>query len=134
MKILLDEQLSSDLVVYFPSSFQVFMPNDLGWSGFKNGMLREKMNERNFDFLITADKNMSFQQNFNKINYTIILFDTPSLTWEYQSLFVEKTNKFLLNMPNPLPKLIWINIEGFASDKKILAIHKFLAPNEILFL
>ena len=42
MKILLDEQLSTDLIHYFPTSFQVFTPNDLGWSGFKNGMLREK--------------------------------------------------------------------------------------------
>lgn len=134
MKILLDEQLSSDLVVYFPSSFQVFMPNDLGWSGYSNGKLREKLNERNFDFLVSADKNIPFQQNFSKMNYTFIQLDTPSLEWEDQLFFVNKIIKFLSNPPNPLPKLLWLNAQGFASHKKMEAIYKILPPDQILFL
>ena len=62
MKILLDEQLSSDLLFYFPSSFQIFTLAELGWSGLTNGILREKLNEHNYQFLISADKNMPFQQ------------------------------------------------------------------------
>ncbi len=134
MKILLDEQLSSDLIHYFPSPFQVFTPNDLGWSGFQNGVLREKLNERNFQFLISADKNMPFQQNFSKMNYTVISLDTPSMEWENQVLFVEKLLKFLSNLPNPLPKLVWVNIDGFAATEKIQAIQKILPLNEILFI
>ena len=90
MKILLDEQLSTDLLLYFPSSFQVFMPKDLGWSGYSNGKLREKLNERKFSFLVSADKNIPFQQNFSKMNYTFIQLDTPSLEWEDQLFFVDK--------------------------------------------
>ena len=123
MKILLDEQLSTDLMPYFPSSFQVFMPKDLGWSGYSNGLLREKLNERNFNFLVSADKNIPFQQNFNKMNYTLIALDTPSLEWEAQLFFIQKINKFLVNLPNPLPKLVWLNVEGFASNKKMVAIY-----------
>lgn len=134
MKILLDEQLSSNLLLYFPSSFQVFMPHELGWSGFQNGMLRENLNERNFQFLISADKNMPFQQNFNKMNYSVILLDTPTMEWKNQLLFIEKVTKFLSNLPNPLPKLVWVNIEGFAAVEKIQAIQKVLPPDQIIFI
>ncbi len=134
MKILLDEQLSSDLVLYFPSSFQVFMPRELGWSGLQNGNLREKLNERNFQFLISADKNMPFQQNFNKMNYSVILLDTPTMDPEHQILFAGKLTKFLSNLPNPLPQLVWVNIEGFAAIDKIQAIQKILPIDQILFI
>lgn len=134
MKILLDEQLSSDLILYLPASFQIFMPRELGWSGFTNGVLREKLNECNFQFLISADKNMPFQQNFNKMNYTVILLDTPSIDPEIQLLFVEKVTQFLSNSPNPLPKLVWVNIEGFAAVEKIQAIQKVLTADQILFI
>ena len=134
MKILLDEQLSSDLLLHFPSSFQIFVPKELGWSGYQNGLLREKLNERNFQFLISADKNMPFQQNFNKMNYTVILLDTPSMEWENQMLFIEKVTKFLLTLPNPLPKLVWVNIEDFAAIEKIQAIQKLLPPDQLLFI
>ncbi len=95
MKILLDEQLSSNLLFYFPSYFQAFMPHELGWSGMQNGILREKLNERDFQFLISADKKMPFQQNFSKMNYTVILLDTPTMEEKNQLLFIEKTIKFL---------------------------------------
>ena len=134
MKILLDEQLSSNLLLYFPSSFQVFMPHELGWSGFQNGMLRENLNERNFQFLISADKNMPFQQNFNKMNYSVILLDIPTMEEANQILFIEKTVKFLSNLPNPLPKLVWINLEGFAVIEKIQTIQNILSPDQILFI
>ena len=87
MKILLDEQLSSDLILYLPPSYQIFMPRELGWSGYSNGLLREKLNERNFQFLISADKNMPFQQNFSKMNYAVILLDTPNMELESQLFF-----------------------------------------------
>ncbi len=134
MKILLDEQLSTDLIPYFPSSFQVFMPKDLGWSGYSNGLLREKLNERKFSFLVSADKNIPFQQNFNKMNYTFIQLDTPSLEWDDQIFFVNKTIQFLSNLPDPLPKLLWLNVEGFASFKKMEVIYKILPPDQILFM
>ncbi len=134
MKLLLDEQLSTDLVHYFPSSLQVFMPKDLDWSGYSNGLLREKLNERKFNFLVSADKNIPFQQNFSKMNYTFIQLDTPSLEWEDQIFFVNKILKFLSNPPNPLPKLLWLNVEGFASIKKMEAIYKILPPDQIMFM
>ena len=134
MKILLDEQLSSDLILYLPHSYQIFMPRELGWSGYSNGLLREKLNERNFQFLISADKNMPFQQNFSKMNYAVILLDTPNMELESQLLFVEKVSKFLLNLPTPLPKLIWVNIEDFTAVEKIQSIQNVLQSDEILFI
>lgn len=59
MKILLDEQLHVDLKPSL-SSFNVFEPKDFDWDGLKNGELREKLNENDFIFFVSADKNLPF--------------------------------------------------------------------------
>ena len=68
MKLLLDEQLDVSIK---PQLFgiEVFTVRDMGWLGLKNGELREKLNENDFQFFLTADKNLPFQQNFEKINF-----------------------------------------------------------------
>ena len=103
MKTLLDEQLDRRLKENLPD-LEVFVLNDFGWLGLRNGQIREKLNEHQFQFLITADKNMPFQQHLGKMNFTLILLDTPSLLWPIQELFVPKL-KILLNHP-PVMKSI----------------------------
>ena len=95
MKILLDEQVNKIIKSALIADFQVFRLRDLDWLGYQNGLLREKMNENKFTFLITSDKNMPFQQNFKKINFTIILMDTPTTSRIHQSLFIDKILKAL---------------------------------------
>lgn len=133
MKILLDEQLHVDLKPSL-SFFNVFEPKDFDWDGLKNGELREKLNENNFVFFVSADKNLPFQQNLSKINFTVILLDTPTLQWAHLSLFVHKISEVLLNPPLVLPKLIHISIEGFHNKKLIENLKKLLPPDQILFL
>ena len=82
MKLLLDEQLDISIKSRL-SGIEVFTLRDMAWIGLKNGELREKMNENGFHFFVTADKNLPFQQNFEKINFTILLFDTPAMRWRY---------------------------------------------------
>jgi hypothetical protein len=93
MKIFLDEQLHVNLKIYL-SSFNVFEPKDFDWQGLKNGELREKLNDKKFDIFITTDKNIPFQQNFQKINFCIFLIDVPTSKWEHLSLFVPKIQRF----------------------------------------
>jgi hypothetical protein len=133
MKILLDEQLHVDLKPSL-SFFNVFEPKDFDWDGLKNGELREKLNENNFVFFISADKNLPFQQNLNKINFTVILLDTPTLQWAHLSLFVHKIREVLSNPPLILPKLIHVSIEGFHNKKLIANLKKLLPPDQILFI
>ena len=133
MKILLDEQLHVDLKPSL-SFFNVYEPKDFDWDGLKNGELREKLNENNFVFFVSADKNLPFQQNLSKINFTVILLDTPTLQWAHLSLFVHKIREVLLNPPLVLPKLIHLSIEGFHNKKLIENLKNLLPPDQILFL
>jgi hypothetical protein len=134
MKILLDEQVNKKIKSALMADFKVFRLKDLGWLGYQNGLLREKLNENEFTFLITCDKNMPFQQNFSKINFTIILMDTPSTSRIDQSLFIDKIREIVSNPPTVLPKLIHLSIEGFDNKKLIASLKKLLPPDQILFI
>lgn len=134
MKTLLDEQIHKKIQLALINDFQVFRLKDLGWLGYQNGVLREKLNENEFTFLITSDKNLSFQQNFDKMNFTIILLDTPTNALGHQSLFIDKIREVLLNPPLVLPKLIHLSIKGFHNKKLIENLKKLLPPDQILFI
>jgi predicted nuclease of predicted toxin-antitoxin system len=72
MKLLLDENLPKRLKSDFPNH-QIFTVRDMGWNGKKNGELMKLLIENNFDALITFDKNLQFQQNFEKYQLPVIL-------------------------------------------------------------
>ena len=133
MKLLLDEQLDINIKSQL-KGIDVFSVRDMGWLGLKNGELRDKLNENNFQLFLTADKNLPFQQNFDKINFTIFLFDTPAMRWRYQQLFIAPIQTFLDNMPHPLPKLVHFSITEVSKGQKKEALKTRLPNNQILFL
>ena len=133
MKLLLDEQLDINIKSQL-KGIEVFSVRDMGWLGLKNGELRDKLNENNFHLFLTADKNLPFQQNFDKINFTILLFDTPAMRWRYQQLFIAPIQTFLDNMPHPLPKLVHFSITEVSKGQKKEALKTRLPNNQILFL
>jgi hypothetical protein len=133
MKIFLDEQLHVNLKIYL-SSFNVFEPKDFDWQGLKNGELREKLNDKKFDIFITTDKNIPFQQNFQKINFCIFLIDVPTSKWEHLSLFVPKIQSLLQNLPPLLPKLIVITLNDISPLRKNEALKILLPSDQILFI
>ena len=134
MKILLDEQTNKIIKSSLVADFQIFRLKDLNWLGYQNGVLRELLNENEFTFLITCDKNMPFQQNFSKINFTIILLDTPSTSRDHQSLFIDKIREIASNPPLTMPKLIHLSIEEFHNEKLIANLKNLLPPDQILFI
>ena len=76
MKILLDENLDYRLKFHL-SALEVFMLAEMGWSGLKNGTLIERLIKSEFDFFLTADKNLWYQQNeikliFHKVSVIIL--------------------------------------------------------------
>ena len=133
MKIFLDEQLHINLKIYL-SAFNVFEPKDFAWQGLKNGELREKLNDKKFDIFITADKNIPFQQNFQKINFCIFLIDTPTSKWEHLSLFVPKIQGLLQRLPQPLPKLIVITLDNISPLRKKESFKALLPSDQIVFI
>ena len=80
MKLLLDENLPKRLKSDFPNH-QVFTVRDMGWNGKKNGALMKLLIENNFDALITFDKNLQFQQNFEKYQLPVLVLNASDNTY-----------------------------------------------------
>jgi hypothetical protein len=133
MKVLLDEQIDFRMKATL-RGFSVQTLHDVGWIGLKNGALREMLNANGFDLFITADKNLPFQQNFSKINFTLVLLDLPTLLWQHQQLFVPSITSLLKNPPSPLPIVVHIGLQGLSKGRKINALKKLLPPSDILFI
>ncbi|MBC7774542.1 MAG: DUF5615 family PIN-like protein [Phycisphaerae bacterium] len=72
MRLLLDENLPMRLRKELPGH-EAFTVNYMGWSGKKNGELLALMLQEGFEVLITFDKNLQFQQNFDKYPITVIV-------------------------------------------------------------
>jgi predicted nuclease of predicted toxin-antitoxin system len=73
MKILLDESLPRKLKDDFGTEHEVYTLRDKGWLGQKNGALLKLMVEDGFDFLVTVDRNLSYQQNLEQLPLTIFV-------------------------------------------------------------
>ena len=67
MKILLDESLPKQLKADFGVDFVVKTVRDMGWLGKKNGELLGLIVFNGFDFFVTIDKNLRYQQNLDRI-------------------------------------------------------------------
>ena len=77
MKLLLDEnlprRLKNDL-----ADHEVLTVREAGWNGLKNGELLKRMIDENFDALLTFDKNLENQQNFETYPVTVLLLIAES--------------------------------------------------------
>jgi predicted nuclease of predicted toxin-antitoxin system len=91
MKLLLDENLPKRLKSDFPDH-QIFTVRDMGWNGKKNGELMILLIENNFDALITFDKNLQFQQNFEKYQFPVIVLNASDNTYLTLQQLASKIN------------------------------------------
>ena len=73
MKLLLDEQVPRRLAQEFPENYSVKTVQEMGWASERNGALLKLAADEGFDVLITADKNMEYQQNSNSLPLTVIV-------------------------------------------------------------
>ena len=71
MRILLDESLPSELKLEIPGH-NVSTVQEMGWSGVKNGELLVRATAQ-FDFFITADQNLRYQQNLSTLPIAIVV-------------------------------------------------------------
>ncbi len=83
MRLLLDENLPKRLKTDF-ADHEIYTVRDKGWNGVKNGQLLQLMTENGFHALLTFDKNLQHQQNFQK--YTIAVFVLSALNNTYPEL------------------------------------------------
>lgn len=74
MKILLDE-CTPHVLKRLLTEVQITTVQDLGWTGITNGSLLQ-LAEEQFDFLITSDQNLRYQQNLANRQLAIIQLPT----------------------------------------------------------
>lgn len=90
MKILLDENLPKQLKANFGPDYDVKTVRDMGWLGKKNGELLGLIVFNGFDFFVTIDKNLRYQQNLDRIELIIFLLLAINNRRETLQVFVEK--------------------------------------------
>jgi predicted nuclease of predicted toxin-antitoxin system len=93
MKLLLDENLHKSIKQLL-AEYDVFTVQEMGWASKKNGELLRLMIKNGFDVLITADKNLRHQQNFQQHNVSVILLSVKSLALENLYLSFQNSKKF----------------------------------------
>jgi predicted nuclease of predicted toxin-antitoxin system len=79
MKLLLDENLPKKLKMDL-RPHEVYTTFEKGWSGVTNGSLLRKLVEEGFDALLTFDKNLSHQQNFQTYPISVIVLNASDNT------------------------------------------------------
>src|SRR4051812_40724504 len=94
MKLLLDENLPKRLMQDFPDH-EMFTVRDMGWNGIKNGALMQLMLDHHFDALLTFDKNLQYQQNFQKFTLTVIVISAQINRYEELTMLSPKVNALL---------------------------------------
>jgi hypothetical protein len=90
MKIILDESVPQKLRLLIEGSHEVITTWFQGWSGLKNGALLTAAEEAGFDLFITADQELTYQQNWtgrkiallvlSKNNWGVVKGNIPEIT------------------------------------------------------
>ncbi len=76
MRILLDECLPRKLKMHLLPHEALTAP-EMGWAGVKNGRLL-RLAETRFDVFLTADRNLSYQQDLSTYQLQVVVLVTPS--------------------------------------------------------
>lgn len=109
MKLLLDEQMPRKIARYFQGNVTVDHVQLLGWSGIKNGELLKLAASEGYCALISADKNMSYQQNENQLPLSVVVLEVLRLRIEYLAPL----------LPEAMEKLSEVNEPKFIRIKEI---------------
>lgn len=73
MKLLLDEQVPARLAREFPENYDVLTVQTMGWASTKNGELLKLAAAEGFVALLSADKNMEYQQSSKELAIAVIV-------------------------------------------------------------
>ncbi len=95
MKVLLDENIPRKLKYRFSEQHEVLTVPDMGWTGIKNDDLLKRMKTKGFRVLLSLDKNMSHQQNLEKLNISLIVLDTKDSLYSTVLELVPKIEELL---------------------------------------
>jgi hypothetical protein len=75
----------------------VFTVQEKGWSSTKNSELL-RLAEKEFDVLVTADRNLEYQQNLSLFDIAVIVFVVPNNRLETLQPLMPKLHEVLKTM------------------------------------
>ena len=109
MRLLLDENLPKRLKLDFPEH-EIYTVRDKGWNGIKNGDLLSLLISDNFDALLTFDKNLQHQQNFQKYTITVFVLAAKLNSYEELTKLTPQIKNHFRQLPLPVgPIIIQLN-------------------------
>ncbi|HLM03188.1 MAG TPA: DUF5615 family PIN-like protein [Pyrinomonadaceae bacterium] len=100
MKLLLDENLPKRLRNDF-LEHEIYTVRDKGWNSRKNGELLQLMLAENFNVLLTFDRNLEHQQNFDKYPISVFVLIAENNTYPVLRGLVESIKS---ELEKPLSK------------------------------
>jgi len=105
MKLLLDEnlprQLKKDL-----ADHMAYTAVEMGWNGKDNGELLSLLIENNFEVLLTGDKNLQHQQNFQAYPIPVLVLNALFINYPSLKPLVPKILEALETELPPGPTII----------------------------
>lgn len=101
MKLLLDENIPRQLKRDIVDHHEVFTVREKRWNGKLNGALLTLMLAEGFEALVTADKNLQHQQNFNKYPIPVLVLHTYRITYkDFRPLVPRLLKPLKTDLPN----------------------------------
>lgn len=94
-KVLLDENLPLKLKYRLQDVCEIYTVNDKGWNALENGELINAMQGDGFDYLLTSDKNLQYQQNLTNYSIGFIVLNVTNNNYETILPLVPKIKKIL---------------------------------------
>ena len=110
--ILLDENLPVPLKNDFSDNFEVITVYDKGWQSKQNGELLQAIEDEGVDFLMTADRNLEYQQNLDQYNLRLIVLITYDNRYKTLKDKVPIIEEVLLSKESTEGKVIKIDLRN----------------------
>ncbi len=90
-----DESLPVKVKYRLQDICEIYTVNDKGWNALENGDLINAMEKHQFDYLITPDKNLQYQQNLTKYSIGFIVLNVNDNNYETIFHLIERIKKTL---------------------------------------
>ncbi|MDQ3682207.1 MAG: hypothetical protein M3352_03925, partial [Bacteroidota bacterium] len=94
-RVLLDENLPVKIKYRLQDVCEIYSVNDKGWNALENGDLINAMEKSAFDYLITSDRNLQYQQNLDKYSIGFIVLNVMDNNYETILPLLEKIKQAL---------------------------------------
>jgi predicted nuclease of predicted toxin-antitoxin system len=135
MRVLIDECLPRQLKGWLASYYEVSTVQEMGWANIKNGKLLRAANDAGFDVLLTADKNMHYQQNFDGLSISSVVIPTNVKPFVQKAVLALRQSLEVLQpgqkvvMDLGLDANIWESLWLYAVEREAHhTTHKFKLP------